>query len=391
MSTTTKEPDLLPFSEFLDEEHQAIREEIRKFATNEIAPRAQQVDREAKFPKETFDKLGELGYLGLPIDEEYGGAGMDYRSYVIAVEEIGRACGSTGLSYAAHVSLGTNPIKLFGTKEQKEKYLPNLCTGKFIGCWALTEPGTGSDAAAQKTTAVLDGDHWVLNGTKQFITNATDADVAIIMAMTDKEQGRKGISSFIVEKDTPGFFVSKVEKKMGMRGSPTASLTMEDCKIPKENIIGLEGEGYKQALTTLEGGRLSIGALALGIGQAAFDAALAYANQREAFGQHIGKFQFIQGYLAEMSTQLAAARLLLYHAAYMKDHGNRVTLEGSQAKLYASEIASDVCNKSVQIHGGYGYIEDFPAERFLRDAKLCEIGEGTSEIQKLVIARQLGL
>lgn len=391
MSTTTKEPDLLPFSEFLDEEHQAIREEIRKFATNEIAPRAQQVDREAKFPKETFDKLGELGYLGLPIDEEYGGAGMDYRSYVIAVEEIGRACGSTGLSYAAHVSLGTNPIKLFGTKEQKEKYLPNLCTGKFIGCWALTEPGTGSDAAAQKTTAVLDGDHWVLNGTKQFITNATDADVAIIMAMTDKEQGRKGISSFIVEKDTPGFFVSKVEKKMGMRGSPTASLTMEDCKIPKENIIGLEGEGYKQALTTLEGGRLSIGALALGIGQAAFDAALAYANQREAFGQNIGKFQFIQGYLAEMSTQLAAARLLLYHAAYMKDHGKRVTLEGSQAKLYASEIASDVCNKSVQIHGGYGYIEDFPAERFLRDAKLCEIGEGTSEIQKLVIARQLGL
>lgn len=391
MSTMTTKTEARPYSAFLEDEHFDLRESIRDFATKEIAPRSQQVDREAKFPRETFDKLGELGYLGLPIDEEYGGAGMDYRSYVIAVEEIGRACGSTGLSYAAHVSLGTNPIKLFGTKAQKEKYLPKLTAGEYIGCWALTEPGTGSDASAQSTTARLDGDHWVLNGTKQFITNATDAHVSIIMAMTDKAQGSRGISAFIVEKDTPGFFVSKVEKKMGMRGSPTASLTMEDCKIPKENIIGLEGEGYKQALTTLEGGRLSIGALALGIGQAAFDAALAYANQREAFGKPIGKFQFIQGYLADMSTQLEAARLMLYHAAYLKDHGKRVTLEGSQAKLYASEVASDVCNKSVQIHGGYGYIEDFPAERYLRDAKLCEIGEGTSEIQKLVIAKQLGL
>lgn len=391
MSTTATGKEILPYSEFLEEDHYAIRDAIRDFATKEIAPKAQEVDRAAKFPMETFKKLGELDMLGLPIDTEYGGAGLDYRSYVIAVEEIARACGSTGLSYAAHVSLGTNPIKLFGSKEQKEKYIPKLCKAEYIGCWALTEPGTGSDASAQQTTAHLEGDHWVLNGTKQFITNATDADVAIIMAMTNKELGRKGISAFIVEKDTPGFFVSKVEKKMGMRGSPTASLTMEDCKIPKENIIGEEGEGYKQALTTLEGGRLSIGALALGIGQAAFDAALAYANQREAFGKPIGKHQFIQGYLAEMSTQLTAARLLLYHAAYMKDHGKRVTLEGSQAKLYASEVATEVCNKSVQIHGGYGYIEDFPAERYLRDAKLCEIGEGTSEIQKLVIARQLGL
>ncbi len=391
MSTTMTGQDVAPYSEFLTDEHQAIRDMIRDFATKEIAPKAAEVDREARFPIETFKQLGKLDLLGLPIDTEYGGAGADYRSYAIAVEEIGRACGSTGLSYAAHVSLGTNPIKLFGTPEQKKKYIPKLCSGEYIGCWALTEPGTGSDASAQKTTAKLDGDHWVLNGTKQFITNATHADVNIIMAMTDKSLGRKGISCFVIEKDTPGFYVSKVERKMGMRGSPTASLTMEDCKIPKANIIGEVGDGYKQALMTLEGGRISIGALALGIGQAAFDAALAYAKQREAFGQPIGKFQFIQGYLADMATQLSAARMLLYHAAWLKDHGKRVTLEGSQAKLYASEVASKVCNLGIQIHGGYGYIEDFPAERFLRDAKLCEIGEGTSEIQRLLIARELGL
>lgn len=391
MSTAVSENDVLPFGEFLTEDHHAIREAIRDFATREIAPKAHETDQEAKFQIETFKELGKLGYLGLPIGAEYGGAGADYRSYVIAVEEIGRACGSTGLSYAAHVSLGTNPIYKFGSEEQKKKFVPKLCSGEYIGCWALTEPGTGSDASSQKTTAKLVGDHWVLNGTKQFITNATDADVAVIMAMTDISLGRKGISSFIVEKGTPGYSVSKVEKKLGMRGSPTASLTFEDCKIPAGNIIGAEGEGYKQALMTLEGGRLSIGALALGIAQAALDAALVYAKQREAFGQPIGKFQMIQSYLADMSTYVSAARLMLYHAAWMKDHGKRVTLEGSQAKLYASEIASKVCNLCVQIHGGYGYIVDFPAERFLRDAKLCEIGEGTSEIQRLLIARQLGL
>ncbi|HEY9774650.1 MAG TPA: acyl-CoA dehydrogenase [Planktothrix sp.] len=391
MSSLVGEPQIQPYAEFLTDEHQAIREAIRDFAQKNIAPKAAEVDRNARFPEETMKELGKLGYLSLPIAEEYGGGGQDYRAYAIAVEEIGRACGSTGLSYAAHVSLGTNPIYLFGTKEQKEKWLPKLCSGEHIGCWALTEPGTGSDAAAQKTTAKLQGDHWVLNGTKQFITNATHADIAIIMAMTDQSKGRKGISCFVVEKDTPGFSVSKVEKKMGMRGSPTASLTFEDCKIPKENILGEVGEGYKQALQTLEGGRISIGSLALGIAQAAFDSALSYAKQREAFGQPIGKFQFIQGYLADMSTQISAARLLMYHAAWLKDNHKRVTLEGSQAKLFASEIASRVCNLCIQIHGGYGYIEDFPAERFLRDAKLCEIGEGTSEIQRLVIARQLGL
>lgn len=391
MSTTMSAPEALPYSEFLNEDHHSIREMIRDFATKEIAPKAAEVDKNARFPEETFKALGKLDMLGLLVPTEYGGAGADYRSYAIAVEEIGRACGSTGLSFAAHVSLGTNPIKLFGNEEQKKRFLPKLARGEYIGCWALTEPGTGSDAAAQKTTAKRDGDHYILNGTKQFITNATHADVAIIMAMTDPSLGRKGISSFIVEKGTPGFYVSKVEKKLGMRGSPTASLTFEDCRIPAANLIGNENDGYKQALTTLEGGRISIGALALGIAQAAFDAALQYAKQREAFGQPIGKFQLIQGFLADMSTQIQAARLLLYHAAYMKDHGRRVTLEGSQAKLFASEIASKVANMCVQIHGGYGYIEDFPAERFLRDAKLCEIGEGTSEIQRLLIARQLGL
>lgn len=391
VSMTITSQDVLPYAEFFEDEHHDIREMVREFATKEIAPKAAEADREARFQIESFKKLGELGVLGLTVGTEYGGAGADYRSYVIAVEEIARACGSTGLSYAAHCSLGTNPIKLFGTEEQKKKYLPKLASGEWIGCWALTEPGTGSDASAQKTTAKRQGDHYILNGTKQFITNATDADVSIIMAMTDISAGSKGISAFVVDKDTKGFYVSKVEKKMGMRGSPTASLTMEDCKISKDQRLGEEGEGYKQALMTLEGGRLSIAALALGISQAAFDAALSYANQREAFGQPIGKFQFIAGYLADMSTQINAARLMLYHAAWLKDKGKRVTLEGSQAKLYASEVSSRVTNLAIQIHGGYGYVEDFPVERFLRDAKLGEIGEGTSEIQKLVIARELGL
>lgn len=391
MTKTLAENEVLPYGEFLNEEHHAIREMVRDFANKEIAPKAAEVDQKARFPEETFKQLGKLDLLGLFIPAEFGGAGADYRSYAIAVEEISRACGSTGLSYAAHCSLGTNPIYLFGTDEQKKKYLPKLTKGEFLGSWALTEPGGGSDAAAQKTTARLDGDAWVLNGTKQFITNATHADLAIVMAMTDKSKGKDGISSFVVEKGTSGFFVSKVEKKLGMRGSPTASFSFEDCRIPRENIIGEVGTGYKQAMITLEGGRISIGALALGIAQAALDASLTYAKQREAFGQQIGKFQLIQGFLADMSTQIQAARLLVYHAAWLKDQHKRVTLEGSQAKLFASEIASRVCNLCVQIHGGYGYIEDFPAERYLRDAKLCEIGEGTSEIQRLLIARQLGL
>ncbi len=382
---------IAPYAEFLTEEHLAIRDMVRQFATDVIAPKAAEVDQNHRFPSETFKELGRLDLLGMLVPSEYGGAGGDYRSYIVALEEVGRACGSTGLSYMAHLSLGTMPINLFGTEAQKRKYLPKLVSGEHLACWALTEPGCGSDASAQKTTAVLDGDEWVINGSKQFCTNASVAETAVIMAMTDRSQGTKGISSFIVEKGTKGFHVSKIEKKLGTRGSPTCTIIFEDCRIPKENLIGEVGEGYKQALKTLEGGRLGASALILGIAQAAFDAALSYAKQREAFGKQIGQFQFIQGYLADMATQLSAARMLTYHAAWLKDHGKRVTLEGSQAKLYTAEVGTRVCNLAVQIHGGYGYVEDFPVERFLRDVKLGEIGEGTNEIQKLLIARELGL
>jgi alkylation response protein AidB-like acyl-CoA dehydrogenase len=291
----------------------------------------------------------------------------------------------------AHLSLGTMPIYMFGSEKQKSAYLPRLASGEYLGCWALTEPGTGSDAAAQKTTAVPDGDHWVLNGTKQFCTNASVAQTAVIMAVTDRSQGSKGISSFIVEKGTPGLIVSKVERKLGTRGSPTCSIILDGCRIPRENLLGKVGEGYKQALITLEGGRMGACALIIGMAQAAFEAALAYSKQREAFGQKIGQHQFIKGYLADMSTWLSAARMMMYHVAWMKDHGQRISMEVSQAKLFSAEIATRVCNLAVQIHGGYGYVEDFPVERYLRDVKLGEIGEGTSEIQKLLIARELGL
>jgi alkylation response protein AidB-like acyl-CoA dehydrogenase len=376
-SSSSQTPDY-PYAEFLNREHEDVREMVRDFAAKEIAPKAAEVDREHRFPAETFTLLGKLDLLGIPIATEYGGAGLDYRSNLMAIEEIGRACGSTGLSYLAHTSLGTMPIYLFGTQEQKRKYLPKLSSGEFLGCWALTEPGTGSDAAAQKTTAVADGDCWVLNGSKQFITNASVAKTAVVMAMTDRSLGQKGISSFIVETDTEGFHVSKIERKMGTRGSPTCSITFDNCRVPKENLIGNVGEGYKQALITLEGGRIMASGVILGMAQAAFDAALSYAKQREAFGQAIGKFQFIQGYLADMATELSAARMLIYHAACLKDKGKRVTMEGSQAKLFTAQMAMRVCNLALQIHGGYGYVEDFPVERFLRDAKLGEIGEGTN-------------
>jgi alkylation response protein AidB-like acyl-CoA dehydrogenase len=379
------------YSEFLAQEHQAMRELVGKFATEVIAPKAAEVDRNHRFPAETFTEMGRLGLLGMLVPTEYGGAGSDYRSYVVALEEVGKACGSTGLSFMAHLSLGTMPIYMFGSEKQKSAYLPRLASGEYLGCWALTEPGTGSDAAAQKTTAVPDGDHWVLNGTKQFCTNASVAQTAVIMAVTDRSQGSKGISSFIVEKGTPGLIVSKVERKLGTRGSPTCSIILDGCRIPRENLLGKVGEGYKQALITLEGGRMGACALIIGMAQAAFEAALAYSKQREAFGQKIGQHQFIKGYLADMSTWLSAARMMMYHVAWMKDHGQRISMEVSQAKLFSAEIATRVCNLAVQIHGGYGYVEDFPVERYLRDVKLGEIGEGTSEIQKLLIARELGL
>lgn len=377
------------FGFLMKEEHIILQDSIRNFAEQKIKPLSYKVDEESYFPKETFKELGEMGYLGLPIPEEYGGAGADTLSYAIAVEEIGRACGSTGLSYAAHVSLGTSPFYLFGNEEQKKKYLPKLASGEWLGAWALTEPGAGSDAAGQKTTAVLDGDHYVLNGTKTFITNALYADSFIIMAMTDKSKGNRGISAFAIDKGTPGLTIGKTEHKMGMKGSPTSQIILDNCRIPKENILGQEGEGFIQALKTLDGGRISIGALALGIAQAAFDSALKYSTEREQFNSAISNFQSIQNHLANMATEIHAARLMLYHCAWMKDNKIPFTKESAMAKLYASEVSSRVTNLAIQIHGGYGYIKDFPVERYLRDAKLTEIGEGTSEVQRLVIARNL--
>lgn len=376
---------------WLNEEHRLLRDMIRDFAAKEVAPIAEEVDEHGRFPEETFQKLAKMDLLGLPIPTEYGGAGADTLSYAIVVEELSRACGSTGLSYAAHVSLGTSPIYLFGNEEQKRKYLPPLARGEYLGSWALTEPGAGSDAAGQRTTAVLDGDHYVLNGAKTFITNATHAGSFIIMAMTDKSKGTHGISSFIVERGTPGFSLGKVEKKLGTRGSPTVQLIFDNCRIPKENLIGEEGTGFKQAMKTLDGGRISIAAMALGIAQASLDAALEYSKQREQFGKPIGSFQSLQNYMADMATQIHAARMLVYHAAWLKDNGLPFTQEGAMAKLFASEVSAFCTNKALQIHGGYGYIKEFPVERYLRDAKLTEIGEGTSEVQRMVIARNLGL
>ena len=388
MSLTTESSNN-KFGFWLKEEHLILQQTIRNFADKEIRPLATKVDEESYFPMENFKKLGEMGFLGLNVSEEYGGSGADTLSYAISVEEIGRACGSTGLSYAAHVSLGTAPFNLFGNEEQKRKYLPKLATGEWIGAWALTEPGAGSDAAGQKTVAKLEGDHYILNGAKTFITNALYADSFIIMAMTDKSKGNRGISAFVVDKGTEGFKLGKTENKMGMKGSPTSQLIFEDCKIPKSSILGKEGEGFIQALKTLDGGRISIGSLALGIAQAAFDSALKYATEREQFNSKLSNFQSIQNYLADMATEIHAARLMLYHCAWLKDNKMSYSKESAMAKLYASEVSSKVTNLAIQIHGGYGYIKEFPVERYLRDAKLTEIGEGTSEIQRLVIARNL--
>jgi butyryl-CoA dehydrogenase len=374
---------------FLNEEHLMLQEAVRNFAEKEIKPLASKVDEESWFPLENFKKMGEMGFLGVQTPEEYGGTGTDALSYVLAIEEVAKACGSTGLSFAAHVSLGTTPFYLFGTEEQKRKYLPKLATGEWIGAWALTEPGAGSDAAGQRTVAVLEGDQYVLNGAKTFITNALYADSFIIMAMTDKSKGNRGISAFIVDKGTPGLRIGKTEHKMGMKGSPTSQLIFEDCRIPKENILGQEGEGFIQALKTLDGGRISIAALALGIAQAALDSALKYATQREQFNSPISNFQSVQNHLANMAMEVHAARLMIYQCAWLKNNKLPYSKESAMAKLYASEVSSRVTNLAVQIHGGYGYIKEFPVERYLRDAKLTEIGEGTSEIQRLVIARNL--
>ncbi|MEB3283779.1 MAG: acyl-CoA dehydrogenase [Candidatus Sericytochromatia bacterium] len=375
----------------LSEDQLSLQSMVREFAAKEVYPLAPELDEHERFGKEIFDKLAELGLLGLTVPSEYGGGGAGYMEYALVVEELGAACGSTGLSYAAHNSLGCGPLVYFGTEDQKQRYLPHLTSGKYLGAWGLTEPGAGSDAAGQKTTAVLQGDHYLLNGSKNFITNSPYAGVFTIMAMTDKSKGNRGISAFLVEPEWEGFSISKHEKKMGMRGSPTCSLAFDNVKVPVANRSGEEGTGFKQAMITLDSGRISIGALALGIAEGAYREAVRYAKERHQFGQSIGKFQAVQFMLADMSTKIAAARHLVYNAARLRDAHVDFKLEACQAKLYASEIATQVCLDAIQVLGGYGYTRDYPVERMMRDAKLCEIGEGTSQVQRLVIAKTIGL
>ena len=374
----------------LSQDQQAIRDMVRDFARNEIAPAAGGWDEAETFPEELFRKLGELGMLGVLVPEEYGGAGLGYVEYVAILEEIGAADGSVGLGVAAHNSLCTNHIYTFGSEEQRRRYLPKLASGEWMGAWGLTEPLAGSDAGGTRTTARREGDGWVLNGEKTFITHASVGRVAVVMARSQPEKEKHhGISAFIVPLDTPGVRPGKKERKLGMRASDTATLVMEDCRIPADHLLGEEGEGFIQAMKILDGGRISIAALALGIARGALDAALAYAPVREQFGRPIASSQMIRAKLADMGTMVEAARLLTYKAAVLKDRGQTVTRESSMAKVYASEVAVKVAEEAIQIFGGYGYTRDYPVERAWRDAKLCTIGEGTSEIQRLVIAREL--
>lgn len=371
------------------EEYQMIRRMVRDFAEKEIVPRAEEIDETDQFPADIFRRMGELGILGLPFPEKYGGSGGDYISLVIALEEIGRASGSLALILDAHTSLCSEPIYLFGTEEQKQKYLVPLAQGKAIGAFGLTEPQAGSDAGATRTRAVRDGDEWVLNGQKIFITNGSVADIFVVTAKTDPEAGTRGISAFLLEKGTPGFHVGRDEKKMGMKGSVTSELFFEDCRIPLGNLLGKENEGFKQFLQTLDAGRVAIAALAVGIAQGAFDRALAYAKERRQFGQPIANFQAVQWMLAESATDLEAARLLIYRAAWLRQQGRRFTQEAAMAKLFATEASERICRKALQIHGGYGYVREYGVERMYRDQRLCSIGEGTNEIQRMVIARNL--
>jgi alkylation response protein AidB-like acyl-CoA dehydrogenase len=374
---------------FTDEQNQ-LRRSVREFAEGEIAPQVMEWDEASRFPSEIMPKLGEMGLLGVIFPEEYGGAGLGYIEYVIAIEELSRVDGSVGIIVAAHNSLCSNHIYKFGSDEQKEKYLAPLVQGKKIGAWSLTEPEAGSDAAGTRTTAVRDARGWLLNGAKTFCTNGHYADIAVVMAVTDRSKNSHGISAFIVEKGTPGFKPGKKENKLGLRASDTSELIFSDCRIPPENLLGAEGDGFIGSLKILDGGRISIAALGLGMAQGALEAATKYAKQRKQFGQTISEFQAIQFKLAEMATEVEAARLLVYQAAWLADRKDvRFTQESSMAKLFAGEVAVRVANECVQIHGGYGFIKDYPAEKFYRDVKLCTIGEGTSEIQKLVIARQL--
>jgi alkylation response protein AidB-like acyl-CoA dehydrogenase len=373
----------------LNDEQLQLKKSVREFAEREIAPHVMEWDEASKFPLATIKELGKLGLLGTIFPTEYGGAGMGYVEYVTAIEELSRVDGSVGIIVAAHTSLCSNHIFVAGNEEQKKKYVSKLATGEYIGAWGLTEPSSGSDAGSARMTAMRRGKDWVLNGTKTFITNGSYADVLVVIAVTDRAAHTHGLSAFVVEKGTKGFRPGKKENKLGLRASDTSELIFEDCVIPGENLLGKEGAGFIDAMRVLDGGRISIAALSLGIAVGAYDAALKYSKQRKQFGKAIGEFQGIQWKLADMATEIDAARLLTMRSASMKDAGMKTTQESSMAKLYASEVAVRCANEGVQIHGGYGFIKDYPAEKFYRDVKLCTIGEGTSEIQRLVIARQL--
>jgi len=370
-------------------EQQQLRKTIREFCEAEIKPHVMEWDESQEFPVDVFKRLGTLGVLGAVFPEELGGSGYSYVDYSIVMEEIARVDPSIALSVAAHVSLCANHIYLAGNDEQKKRYLPKLTSGEWIGCWSLTEPEAGSDAGGTRTKAVLNGDSWVLSGGKTFTTNAQVADVCVAMAMTDRSASAHGISAFILEKGTPGFRVGKKENKLGMRCSPTGEVLFTDCRLPAEQLCGKRGEGFVDSLRILDGGRISIAALSVGLAQGAYEAALKYSKQRKQFSRFISEFQAIQHKLADMATEIDAARLLTLRAAWLKDSGASVNKESAMAKLYASEAAVRAANEALQIHGGYGFIKDYPVEKFYRDVKLCTIGEGTSEIQKLVIARQL--
>ncbi len=373
------------------EEHRLIRRMVREFAEKEIAPRAEEIDETDQFPDDIFRRMGELGIIGLPFPEEYGGSGGDYSSMVIALEEIARVSGSMAITLDAQTSLYCEPIYLFGTEEQKQKYLVPAARGEKVGAFGLTEPQAGSDAGATRTRAVRDGhtNEWVINGQKNFITNGSIADFVVITAKTDPEKGTRGISAFIVEKGTPGFEPGRDEKKMGLKGSVTSELFFEDCRIPAENLLGRENEGFKQFLTTLDAGRVAIAAMAVGLAQGAFEKAVAYAKERVQFGRPIAKFQAIQWMIADMATEIEAARLMVHRAAWLKEQGKRFTKEAAMAKLFATEMSERVCHKAIQIHGGYGYVREYEVERMYRDQRLCAIGEGTNEIQRIIIARHV--
>lgn len=370
------------------EEQEMMRKMVRDFAQTEIAPFVEKME-EGEFPREILKKMGELGLMGIPVPEEYGGSEMDFISYIIAIHEISRVSATVGVILSVHTSVGTNPILYFGTEEQKKKYVPKLASGEYLGAFCLTEPSAGSDAASLKTRAVKKDGHYVLNGSKVFITNGGEADVYIVFASTNPEAGTKGVSAFIVEKDTPGFIVGKDEHKMGLYGSRTVQLTFEDMKVPEENLLGQEGEGFKIAMSNLDSGRIGIAAQALGIAEAALEAATSYAKERVQFGKPIAAQQGVGFKLADMATSVEAAKLLIYRAAQLRSEGQKCGIEASMAKLFTSRTAVEVTTEAIQVFGGYGYTKDYPVERYFRDAKVTEIYEGTSEIQKIVISKQL--